>query len=338
MPRPAAEPYRKSRILITGGTGSIGTELLGAVLARGSKDALVLSNDENGLFEMSNAYENDPRVEFRFGDVRDTRSLNDAVSGCDIVFHAAALKHVAFCEINPYEAITTNIIGTQNLIDKCIEHSVSKLVLISTDKAVNPVNTMGATKLLAEKLVLSASKRSSRTVFSIVRFGNVIGSRGSVVLVFERQVRAGGPITVTNPSMTRFIMSPSDASDLILHAAEQSLPGEIFVLKMKAVRIRDLAEACRTFFAEMFAKEPSEIKVKIVGAQPGEKMHEELMNGPEAKMCLDTGQFYIINPNERRRGTGLREKTANNPLSSNSVNPLSNRQIVSELKSLYGKG
>lgn len=326
--------YAKSNVLITGGTGSIGTELLRSLLKNGARHVRILSNDENGLFESSNDYENDSRVEFRFGDVRDTRSLDEAVCGVDLVFHAAALKHVTFCETNPYEAITTNTVGTQNLIDQCVKHSVSKFVLISTDKAVNPINTMGATKLLAEKLVLSASRRNAKTTFSMVRFGNVLGSRGSVVIIFERQVREGGPITVTNPAMTRFIMSTSEASELILRASEQSMTGETFVLKMRAVRIGELAEASRRFFCRRLGKDPARVEIKVTGAQPGEKMHEELMNEVEAKTAMDAGFFYIINPS-RKRKTASRNRGLKGALVSDSLPHLGVKEIVSELEKLY---
>ncbi len=330
------DQFRGSTVLVTGGSGSIGTEILNSVLKYGPKKVRVFTNDENGLFELAQPYGKLPNVEFRLGDVRDTRSLDSAVEGCDYVFHAAALKHVDFCETNPYEAISTNIIGTQNVIDSAMKHRVKRFVLISTDKAVNPVSTMGATKLLAEKLVIRASKQTDKTIFSAVRFGNVIGSRGSVILLFEKQVRAGRPLTVTDPTMTRFIMATSQAAMLVLRSSTVALPGEIFVLKMKTVRIGDLAEASRIFFAKALGKDPASIEVKTVGSRPGEKMHEELLNGTEAASALDLGDFYVVSPNPARKSKGnLRRAGHEAGLSSKDFRPIPVSRIVEELRALY---
>jgi FlaA1/EpsC-like NDP-sugar epimerase len=338
MPASKADPlesFRGSTVLITGGSGSIGTEILRSVLKYSPKKVRVFTNDENGLFELAQPFGKLPNVELRLGDVRDARSLDAAVEGCDYVFHAAALKHVDFCETAPYEAITTNIMGTQNAIDLSLKHGVKRFVLISTDKAVNPVSTMGATKLLAEKLVIRASKQSDRTVFSSVRFGNVIGSRGSVILLFEKQVTAGLPLTITDPSMTRFIMATSQAAMLVLRSSTMALPGEIFVLKMKTVRIGDLAEASRAFFAKRLGKPLPSIKLKVVGSRPGEKMHEELLNGTEAAGALDLGEFYVVNPSPGRKGEGLRRAGRDAGLSSKDFPPMSRANILKELEALY---
>ncbi len=322
--------------MITGGSGSIGTEILRSVLKYSPKKVRVFTNDENGLFELAQPYGKLPNVEFRLGDVRDPRSLDPAVEGCDYVFHAAALKHVDFCETAPYEAITTNIMGTQNVIDYSMKHGVKRFVLISTDKAVNPVSTMGATKLLAEKLVIRASRQTDRTVFSSVRFGNVIGSRGSVILLFERQVRAGRPLTVTDPSMTRFIMATSQAAMLVLRSSTVAMAGEIFVLKMKTVRIGDLAEASRQFFAKMLGRPASSIELKVVGSRPGEKMHEELLNSTESAEALDLGDFYVVNPHPSRKAGGNIPKAGRRAgLSSRDFTPMPVSQIVKEIEALY---
>jgi len=328
--------FKGSTVLITGGSGSIGTEILRSVLKYSPKKVRIFTNDENGLFELSQPYGKLPNVEFRLGDVRDLRSLDPAVEECDYVFHAAALKHVDFCETNPYEAITTNIVGTQNVIDQSMKHRVKRFVFISTDKAVNPTSTMGATKLLAEKLVIRASRQTDKTIFSSVRFGNVIGSRGSVVLLFEKQVRAGKPLTVTDPSMTRFIMATSQAAMLVLRSSTIALPGEVFVLKMKTVRIGDLAEASRVFFAKMLGRKPSSIVIKVVGSRPGEKMHEELLNSTDAREALDLGDFYVVNPHPDRRAKGNVAKAGHEAgLSSNDFTPMAVPKIVKELEALY---
>jgi len=339
MPAGKSDPlgqFRDSTVLVTGGSGSIGTEILRSVLRYSPKKVRVFTNDENGLFELAQPFGKLPNVEFRLGDVRDLRSLDTAVEGCDYVFHAAALKHVDFCETNPYEAITTNITGTQNVIDLCIKHKVKRFVFISTDKAVNPTSTMGATKLLAEKLVIRASRQTDRTIFSSVRFGNVIGSRGSVILLFEKQVRAGLPLTVTDPTMTRFIMATSQAAMLVLRSSTIALPGEIFVLKMKTVRIGDLAEASRVFFAKMLGKRPEAIKVEVVGSRPGEKMHEELLNATDAGEALDLGDYYVVNPNPLRVSKGNLQKAGHEAgLSSNDFTPMTVSDIVKEIGSTY---
>jgi len=328
--------FKGSTVLITGGSGSIGTELLNSVLKHSPKSVKVFTNDENGLFELAQPYGMYPNVELTLGDVRDARSLDAAVEGCDYVFHAAALKHVDFCEANPYEAISTNIMGTQNVIEASAKQHVKRFVLISTDKAVNPVSTMGATKLLAEKLVIRASRQTDKTIFSAVRFGNVIGSRGSVVLLFEKQVRSGRPLTITDPKMTRFIMATSDAARLVLRSSTMAMSGEIFVLKMKTVRFGDLAEASRVFFARMLGKEASSIKISVVGTRPGEKMHEELLNSSEAPAALNLGDFYVVNPNPDRLVKGGVKKTGQRAvLSSKDLPPMTVAGIVNELKTLY---
>lgn len=336
MPRAAgAGHYSGAKILITGGTGSIGGELLTMLLRRGPKRVVVFSNDENGLFEKRSEVGTRSDVEYMLGDVRDPRSLENAMKECDFVFHAAALKHVNFCETNPSEAITTNIIGTQNVIDCAIRSGVKRFVFISTDKAVNPESTLGATKLLGEKLVVSASRRVKTPVFSIVRFGNVLGSRGSVVLIFESQVRTGGPITVTDPTMTRFIMAPSQAAALILSAAEEAEPGDTFVLKMKAVTVGKLADACRTFFSKREGVDPKSIAIKEIGRQPGEKQHEELMNQSEMDSAISSGDFYVIKA-DSASGGAPRRKGVKRTLSSDNEALLNVEQIEAELAQLYG--
>ena len=331
------QEYAGASILITGATGSIGGELLRTLLKRRPKRIVVLSNDENGLFETRSQIRGRGNVEFKLADVRDNHSIEGAMKDCDYVFHAAALKHVTFCEGNPYEAIMTNVVGTQNVIDNAIKSGVRRFVFISTDKAVNPSSTLGATKLLGEKLVISASKQTSRPIFSIVRFGNVIGSRGSVLTIFERQVKEGGPITVTDPNMTRFIMAPSEAAELILKAARVANPGEIFVLKMKTVKVGQLAEASRVFFSRRFGLDPSKIGVKQIGVAPGEKLHEELMNESESAGAIESRDFYVINPNPSFGTRGApRNLAGRRSFSSADVAPLKVPAIIEELSLLYG--
>lgn len=328
--------YRDATILITGGTGSIGLELAKAVLHYEPKQVRLFSNDENGLFEARNLLGKNSKVVYSLGDVRDPSSIESVIVGCNIVFHAAALKHVDICERSPYEAIFTNILGTQNVIDCATKNEVSRFVYVSSDKAVNPLGTMGATKLLGEKLTISASKKSDKTVFSCVRFGNVLGSRGSVLRIFERQVRNTNLMTVTDPKMTRFIMLPSDAARLVLHATVMAKSGEIFLLKMNAVKIGDLAEASREFFAKLYGKEPSKIKINIIGANAGEKTDEELMTSEEALRAVETEEFYIIAPLLETPRSSL-SPSLSKPCSytSNSAPLLSKSKIITLLSTLY---
>jgi UDP-N-acetylglucosamine 4,6-dehydratase len=326
--------YRDRAILITGGTGSIGIELAKAALRYRPRQVVLFTNDENGLFEAMSMFRRDPAVVYRLGDVRDRRSVDSAVVECDMVFHAAALKHVDFCEENPNEAISTNVIGTQNVINSAIENEVSRFVYISTDKAVNPVSVMGATKLLGEKLTLDANKMTKKTIFSCVRFGNVFGSRGSVVRIFESQIRNKEFLTVHEPEMTRFIMLPGEAARMVLHAGARARPGETIVLKMEAVKIGDFAEACKQFFARRYDMRPDGIRIRSVGAGPGEKTHEELMTEAEALRAIDGGAFYII-PSLSEASVVRRSRAGTVRRSSNSAPLFSRIKIDSLLSSCY---
>jgi FlaA1/EpsC-like NDP-sugar epimerase len=269
-------------------------EIARTVLQFDPRRVCLFSNDENGLFEAQTILGEDRRVEYRLGDIRDGTAVENALEGSDVVFHAAALKHVTYCELNPYEAMYTNVLGTQIAIDRAIKARVSKFVYVSTDKAVNPVGTMGATKLLGERLTVAASRRNTETKLLCVRFGNVLGSRGSVLRIFETQVRLGKPMTITDPEMTRFFILTSEAAGLVLDAAELSNPGETFVLKMPAVKIGVLAEASRDFLARKFSKDPATIEMRVTGPKPGEKMHEELLTVAETLRTREQGKFYVI--------------------------------------------
>ncbi len=287
--------YNDKVILVTGGVGSIGSEIIRSVLRYNPRAVRVLDNNETGLFDLEQELQSG---KFRplVGDIRDKERLKRAIEDVDVVFHAAALKHVPLCEYNPFEAVKTNVLGTQNLIDVAMEARIEKLITISTDKAVNPINVMGATKLLAERLTISANyyKGARKTAFLCVRFGNVLDSRGSVVPLFREQIDKGGPITITDPDMTRFVMSIPKAVDLLLRAAEIGQGGEIFVFKMPALRIGDLAEAMIEELAPYYGYDPKTIKVEISGKRAGEKIYEELLSEDEAINSREIEDMFII--------------------------------------------
>jgi UDP-N-acetylglucosamine 4,6-dehydratase len=286
-------------ILITGGTGSLGRELVHMTLQYDPKVIRIFDVDETEQFNLQQELKEHERViRYLLGDVRDLARLNRATEGIDIIFHTAALKHVLACEYNPFEAVKTNVIGMQNVIEAAINNNVGKIIFTSSDKAVNPSNTMGTTKLLAEKLMTSANyyKGARDCVFSSVRFGNVMNSRGSVIPLFRNQIKAGGPVTITDPSMTRFMMSMSQAIDLVFKSAEMSQGGEVFIFKMPTVNISDLAEVLIDELAPHFGHRPEDIKVEFIGTKPGEKMYEELMTEDEARRSLEREDMFIILP------------------------------------------
>ncbi|MFH1420898.1 MAG: UDP-N-acetylglucosamine 4,6-dehydratase family protein [Candidatus Aenigmatarchaeota archaeon] len=291
------EVFRNKKILITGGAGSIGSEIAEHLLEYEPAVIRILDNNEYALHKLKQKISGS-NLRFFLGDIRDKERIERAMEGIDIVFHAAALKHVNFCEENPFEAIKTNVHGTQNVIEAALKQNAEKFITISTDKAANPVSVMGATKLLAEKLTVSANyyKGARRTALSCVRFGNVMESTGSVMPLFRQQIRKGGPITMTNPEMTRFMMSTSQAVDLILSAASRSVGREIFILKMNSVKIGDLAEAMIEEIAPICGYKPEEIKTEVIGTRPGEKMHEDLMTRHEAANAIETEDMFIIYP------------------------------------------
>ncbi len=282
-------------ILITGGAGSIGSSLARKLLQYNPKTVRLLDINETGLFDLKRELDTD-KIRLLIGDIRDRDRLKRAVESVDIVFHAAALKHVALCEFNPFEAIQTNVLGTKNLIEVALDEEIEKFITISTDKAANPINVLGASKLLAERLTVSANlyKGKRKTVFSCVRFGNVLNSQGSVLPIFVDQIRKGGPVTLTDNGMTRFVMSIEKAAELVLKAALVSKGGEIFILKMSALRIKDLAQAAIEELAPRFGRDPKKIKTIFIGRRNGEKMYEELMTESESEIVSESEDLFIL--------------------------------------------
>ena len=292
--------YLKNKnILITGGTGSLGYALVKEILKHNPRVLRILDVDETKQFELQQELkDHDDKMRYLLGDIRDRDRLIRAMENVDIVFHTAALKHVMSCEYNPFEAVKTNVLGMQNLIDAAIRNNVDKIVFTSSDKAVNPSNTMGATKLLAERLMAAANyyKGDRRCTFTSVRFGNVMGSRGSVIPLFREQIKSGGPVTVTDTQMTRFMMSMSQAVELVLRSMALARGGELFIFKMPTVNIKDLAEVLIEELAPLYGLNPNDIPIQIVGIKPGEKMYEELMTDDEALRSFERDDMFIIAP------------------------------------------
>ncbi len=291
-----ADFYRGKDVLVTGGCGSIGSEIVKQLLAFDVKRVRVFDHSESGQFHLQERMNNSEKMRILIGDVRDKERLKWAMKDVDIVFHAAALKHVPICEYNPFEAVATNVYGTQNVIDVAREANVKKVMLISTDKAVNPINTMGATKLLAEKLFLNAPIGDIKTTFSCVRFGNVLNSDGSVMPIFKRQIKVGGPVTITSADMIRFFMSMGEAIGLVLKAAAIMKGREIFILKMRALKITDLAEVMIEELAPRYGYQPDKIKMKITGVRLGEKLRESLLTDEEVNYTEECDGMFVLRP------------------------------------------
>jgi UDP-N-acetylglucosamine 4,6-dehydratase len=331
-----ANIFKAKNILITGGTGSIGSEIVRQVLRHEPKVVRILSNDENGMFNLQQELKNRSDVRFLVGDVRDEGRLKKAVEGIDFVFHAAALKHVPLCEYNPFEAIKTNVLGTQNLIEVAMEENVANFITISTDKAVNPVNVKGATKLLAERLTISANyyRGPRKTVFSSTRFGNVLNSRGSVVPVFSDEIKRGGPISITDPNMTRFVMTLPKAAALVLKAAEMAQGGEIFIFKMLALRIGDLAEAMVEELAPQYGYDPAKIQIEITGKRTGERFQEELITEEEAENAYEVEDMLVVMP--ASAGNLGTKKLSVKEYSSKNARLLTKEQIKEMLRGGFG--
>lgn len=283
-------------VLVFGGTGSLGSEIVRRCLDGGAKKVIAFSRDEMKHFMLRQRI-TDPRLATVIGDIRDFKSIERIFNNTnvDIIYHAAAMKHVAMCEVAPLQAVETNVLGTQNVVDIAIEHKVSRVVTISTDKAAYPVNVLGATKFLAERLMLNASRQCGPAqVFSCVRFGNVAASRGSVITVWVDNLMRHKPLMITDCAVTRFIIEIPQAIGLVMRAAEYATGGEIFILKMKAFRLADMLEVMMNRIAPRFNVRPSDIQIEANGLVDGEKMHEDLINGIEAAHLYELNDMFVI--------------------------------------------
>lgn len=285
--------FKNKVLMITGGTGSFGNTVLKRFLSTAVREIRIFSRDEKKQEEMRITL-NNPKLKFYIGDVRDYNSIHQAMKGVDYVFHAAALKQVPSCEFYPMEAVHTNVMGTENVMNAATANGVKRVVVLSTDKAVYPINAMGISKAMAEKLMVAKARMQGEgeTVLCATRYGNVMASRGSVIPLFVSQLKEGNPLTVTDPNMTRFLMSLEDSVDLVLYAFEHGKQGDIFVQKAPASTVADLAQALK----ELFAKDSP---IRVIGTRHGEKLYESLISREEMAKAKDMGDYYRIPADNR---------------------------------------
>ncbi|WP_165748597.1 polysaccharide biosynthesis protein [Cellulophaga sp. Z1A5H] len=285
--------FKDKTLLITGGTGSFGNAVLNRFLETNIKEIRIFSRDEKKQDDMRNSLKNE-KIKFYIGDVRDYDSINRAMNGVDYVFHAAALKQVPSCEFFPLEATKTNVFGTQNTIDAAVANKVKRIICLSTDKAAYPINAMGISKALMEKVAVAASRNipNNDTIVCLTRYGNVMASRGSVIPLFVKQIKENSPLTITDPNMTRFLMSLEDAVDLVIFAFTNGNQGDLFVNKAPASTIGELAEALKDIYK-------ATTEIKVIGTRHGEKLYETLCTREEMQKAEDMGEFYRIPADNR---------------------------------------
>lgn len=293
--------FNEKSILVTGACGTVGAELCRQLLSDekyNPKEVIGIDNNESELFFLDQLHLNDSRASFFVCDIKDSRELDRIMEGADIVFHAAALKHVVLCERTPGQAVSTNIVGCQNVISAATKNKVEKVIFTSSDKAVNPTNVMGTSKLMGERLMTAANscKKDEGPIFASTRFGNVLGSNGSVIPIFHNQIAQGKSITLTDPEMTRFVMSLEQAVSLVLDSAQVARGGEVFITKMPVMRIADLAEVMIDELAPRYGHKASDIKIDVIGSKPGEKLYEELMSDEETRRACELDQYFAVTP------------------------------------------
>ncbi len=293
--------FNGAKILVTGACGTVGLELCNQLLCGGKylpSEVIGIDSSESELFFLDQKYLNDSRASFFVCDIKDQSELDRIMLGVDIVFHAAALKHVVLCERTPGQAVATNIVGCQNVISAATKNKVQKVIFTSSDKAVNPTNVMGTSKLMGERLMTAANscKKDKGPIFASTRFGNVLGSNGSVIPIFHNQIAQGKSITLTDPEMTRFVMSLEQAVKLVLDSAQVAKGGEVFITKMPVMRIADLAQVMIEELAPRYGYQPSDLKIEIIGSKPGEKLYEELMSDEETRRACELDQFFAVIP------------------------------------------
>lgn len=293
-------------VLVTGGCGTVGRELVSQIVSQCPAEVRVLDNNESEIFFLEQEIEAQIKDEeatdtvgvCHVADIRDVERLTSLFEGVDVVYHLAALKHVILCEKSPFDATQTNIIGVKNVIQAALNNNCERVIFTSSDKAVDPTNVLGTSKLMGERLITAANsmKINKRTIFSSTRFGNVLGSRGSVATVFQRQIEAGGPVTLTDPEMTRFVMTLKEACRLVLQASEIARGGEVFVTKMPILRIEDLAKVMINRLAPEHGRNPADIEITNIGSKAGEKFYEELMSDEETRRTWELPAMFAVLP------------------------------------------
>lgn len=291
--------FKNKVLLITGGTGSFGNEVLKGFLHTEIKEIRIFSRDEKKQDDMRKKY-NNPKLKFYIGDVRDSSSVDTVMKDVDYIFHAAALKQVPSCEFFPLEAVKTNVIGTENVLTSAINHGVKRVICLSTDKAAYPINAMGTSKAMMEKIIVAKARQlgaGANTTICLTRYGNVMGSRGSVIPLFYKLIAEGKPLTITDPNMTRFMMTLADAVDLVIFAFKHGNQGDLFVQKAPAATIETLAAAIKTY-------KKSDAKTVIIGTRHGEKAHEVLVTSEEMSKSEDMGDFFRISMDNRDMNYG----------------------------------
>ncbi|MBT4482926.1 MAG: polysaccharide biosynthesis protein [Candidatus Latescibacteria bacterium] len=343
-------------VLITGAAGTVGRELIRQLIDLNPREIRAIDINESEVFfldqdfiplikKKSTARKSSPiRFLATVGDIRDSYRIEQAFRGVDIVLHAAALKHVILCERSPFEAVQTNIVGVNNVIRAAAENSVERVIFMSSDKAVNPTNVMGTSKLMGERLISTANSihTGGKTIFSSTRFGNVIGSHGSVAPIFMKQIRNGGPVTLTNRCMTRFFMTVEQSAQLVLTATELACGGEVFVTKMPSMRIEDLATTMIKMHAPKFGIKPDSIEIVQTGVKDGEKLYEELMSMEENERAMELDKMFVILPFRLVREDITYEypncvsDVVNEPYLSNDRPPMTLEEIESFLQDYFG--
>lgn len=324
--------FKDKTLLVTGGTGSFGNQVVSRFIDTNIKKIIIFSRDENKQEYMRKKYSSD-KLEFHIGDVRDYNSISNSLVNVDFVFHAAALKQVPSCEFFPLEAVKTNIIGTENLLDASIKNNVKKVICLSTDKAAHPVNAMGMSKALMEKIAVAKARNSGNTTICLTRYGNVLASRGSVLPVFLDQIKRNVPCTITSPEMTRFVMTLEDAMDLVLFAFENGNSGDLFIQKSPSCSILDLFNALNEIY-------DNNLTNTIIGTRHGEKMYEVLMTDEEAARSIDYQDYFKIVSDSRNLNyekyvdTGDKEITKDSEYNSENTNRISHFALVEKLKKL----
>ena len=334
--------FQKKRVLVTGACGTVGRELVRLLMEEYRVGELIgLDNNESELLFTEQRFSSYGNARFYLADVRDARKLSHQMNGIDIVFHTAAFKHVILCERSPFEAVQTNILGVNNVISAAMENRVERVVFTSSDKAVNPTNVMGTSKLMGERLMTAANsnQQGDKPIFFSTRFGNVLGSRGSVIPIFREQIRQGGPVTLTDPNMTRFIMSIQDAVRLVIQSSFIAKGGEVFITKMPVIRVEMLAEVMIEELSHLFNYHPEDIRIEQIGTKPGEKMYEELMNDEETRRAWELGRYFVVHPafasvyrSNSHTYPDLVSEQVNNPYNSSNEKPLSQDQLRSFLR------